>query len=84
MVGALGQGTRSHPQSIAGAIALAKKYCRDDRLDIQWHEFLSDEVVKLRSYLMGPEYPTASPTKENSNELVANIVARTEILRECF
>ena len=81
MVSALGEGAQLHPQTVAGAIALAKKYCRDDKLDIQWHEFLADEVAKFRKFLSGPEYPTESPNRENINALIGNIVARTEILR---
>jgi hypothetical protein len=57
MVSALGQGSQLHPQSVAGAIALAKKYCRDDKLDIQWHEFLADEVAKLRSFFERSRVP---------------------------
>jgi hypothetical protein len=30
MVSALSQTARAHPQSVAAAIALAKKYCRDE------------------------------------------------------
>jgi hypothetical protein len=54
MVNALGQGARAHPQSVAGALALAKKYCRDDKFDAEWHEFLSEEVAKFRTFVTGP------------------------------
>jgi hypothetical protein len=81
MVAALGEAARPHPQTVAAALALAKRYCRDDQFNVQWHEFLSEEVARLRRFVTGPEYPTAEPVKTNINQLIAEIVGRSEVLR---
>lgn len=78
---ALRQASRPHPQSIASAIALAKRYCRDDKFAMEWMEFLHAEVDKIRVYVTGPEYPTTPPTKDTQNEIVNVLLARTEVLR---
>lgn len=80
-VEALRQASRPHPQSIEMAVALAKRYCRDDRYVLEWAEFLGDEVSKIRSFISGKDYPTQSPTKETVNALIATLVSRSETLR---
>jgi hypothetical protein len=81
MVNALGQGARAHPQSVAGALALAKKYCRDDKFDAEWHDFLSEEVAKFRTFVTGHDYPKGAADDARINALVGQIVGRTEIAR---
>ena len=78
---ALRQPSRPNPQSIATAIALAKRYCRDDKFDMEWAEFLHAEVEKIRGYVTGPEYPQVQPTKDTLNEVVNSFIVRTEVLR---
>jgi hypothetical protein len=46
---ALRQSERPHPQSVTMAVALAKKYCREDRYALEWSELLAGEVAKIRS-----------------------------------
>lgn len=81
MLAALAQASRPHPQSIEMALALAKRYCRDDRFAMEWAEFLDVEVRKIRDYVTGPEYPKSTPTGEILNKIVQTFVSRTEILR---
>jgi hypothetical protein len=71
----------SHPQSVEMAIALARRYCRDDRFAMEWAEFLHEEVGKIRSYVTGHEYPKDKPTKESLNEAIDAFINKTEILR---
>ena len=63
------------------AIALAKRYCRDDKFAMEWAEFLHDEVEKIRRYVTGPDYPTSRPSNDTLNGIVDAFMARTEILR---
>lgn len=77
----LRQASRPHPQRIATAIALAKRYCRDDKFAMEWAEFLHAEVEKIRAYVTGPEYPKVQPTTDSLNEIVNSFMARTETLR---
>jgi SIR2-like domain len=48
---ALRQASRPHPQSVELAVALAKRYCRDDKFALEWAEFLRCEVEKVRQYV---------------------------------
>lgn len=57
---ALKQLERPHPQSVAMAIALAKKYCREDRYGLEWSELLVDEVAKIRAVIAQQAYSQAS------------------------
>lgn len=77
---ALKQASRPHPQSIEMAIALAKRYCRDDRYAMEWAEFLHVEAEKIRRFVTGPEFPTTTDA-DALNGLVAAFIARTEVLR---
>ena len=77
---ALKQASRPHPQSIEMAIALAKRYCRDDRYAMEWTEFLNAEVEKIRRFVTGPEFPTTLDAAA-VNRLVQTVIARTETLR---
>ncbi|MCA3631306.1 MAG: SIR2 family protein [Methylobacterium sp.] len=78
---ALKQASRPHPQSAEMAVALAKRYCRDDRFAMEWTEFLHAEVEKIKRFVTGPEYPSAQPTPENFNDLINAFVVHSEILR---
>ena len=78
---ALRQASRPHPLSVEMAIALAKRYCRDDKFAMEWAEFLHAEVEKIRRYVTGPDYPTIHPSKDTLNGIVYAFMARTEILR---
>ena len=77
---ALRQASRPHPQSVELAVALAKRYCRDDKFAMEWAEFLHFEVEKVRGYVTGPEYPRAG-TNDSLDLTVTRFIARTEILR---
>jgi hypothetical protein len=78
---ALRQASRPHPQSVELAVALAKRFCRDDKFALEWGEYLHSEVEKVRRYVVGPEYPTVLPTNEILNSIVSIFIVRTEILR---
>ena len=78
---ALRQASRPHPLSVEMAIALAKRYCRDDKFAMEWAEFLRDEVEKIRRYVTSPDYPTSRPSNDTLNGIVDAFMARTEILR---
>lgn len=77
---ALKQASRPHPQSIEMAIALAKRYCRDDRYAMEWAEFLHVEAEKIRRFVTGSEFPTTVDAAA-LNRLVQAVIARTEVLR---
>jgi hypothetical protein len=77
----LRQASRPHPQSVELAVALAKRYCRDDKFALEWAEFLHSEVEKVRRYVSGPDYPDVAPTNESLNRIVDAFMARTEVIR---
>lgn len=78
---ALHKASRAHPQSIHLTIALAKKFSRHEEQGLEWFELLSAEVEKIRDFVTGPNYPSAHPTKESFNALIAELVGRSEALR---
>jgi hypothetical protein len=78
---ALGQSERPHPFSAQMAVALAKRYCRDDRYVMEWVELLTAEVGKIRAFMTGADYPATPPTNDAFNAVVESLVARSEILR---
>jgi len=78
---ALQQTSQQNPQSVAAAIALAKRYCRDDKFAMEWAEFLHAEVEKIRGYVTGPNYPKVQRTVDTRNEVVNSFMVRTEVLR---
>jgi hypothetical protein len=78
---ALRQASRLHPLSVEMAIALAKRYCRDDKFTMEWAEFLHGEVEKIRQYVTGPDYPTSPPSNDTLIGIVDAFMARTEVLR---
>jgi hypothetical protein len=80
-VAALAAARRPHPESLGVTLALAKKYVRDDKFALEWSELLRDELAKIRLFVIGSDWPTDHPNKENINALVAEIVGRTEALR---
>jgi hypothetical protein len=71
---ALRRAGRSHPQSVAVALELAKRFCRDDRYAIEWAEFLAAEANRIRDFVTGNDYPKGQPTAETVNELIASQV----------
>lgn len=81
---ALKQASRPHPQSVEMAIALARRYCRDDKFAMEWAEFLHDEVEKVRSFVAGPEYAAMQPNPDGLNKIVNALVSRSEVLRRSF
>lgn len=83
-VEALREASRPHPQSIEMAIALARRYCRDDKFALEWAEFLEAEASVPRSYIAGPEYPNpySSVSNEELNNVVERIVKSMEVLRQ--
>jgi hypothetical protein len=78
---ALTQASRPHPQSVEIAIALARRYCRDDKFGMEWTEYLYSEVERIREYVNSDDYPRAGPATEVMNRIVSTFMARTEILR---
>lgn len=82
---ALKQASRPHPQSVEMAVALAKRYCRDDKYAMEWAEFLHSEADKIRRYVTSREYPTdgraGEPLNDTMNALVSDLMARSEIIR---
>ena len=79
---ALRHASRPHPQTVATAIALAKRYCRDDKYAMEWAEFLHAEVEKIRGYVNGSEYPTIRHSKDTLNEITSTFILLTEIIRK--
>lgn len=80
-VAALEVASSPHPQSVWAALALAKRLCRDDRFAMEWAEFLHAEVLKIREYVLGPDYPKDRPTPESLNKLVKLLASTSEVLR---
>jgi len=79
-VEALKQAARPHPQSIDMAIALARRYCRDDRFGMEWVALLHEEGERIRAFLAGPNFPTDF-SKASWNKFAQEILERTEVLR---
>ncbi|WP_445501045.1 SIR2 family protein [Microvirga sp. G4-2] len=79
---ALRLASRPHPASVSMALALVRKYCRDDAYAMEWSDFLAEESAKVRDFVTGSEYPTASPDSAAMNALVTKMVALTEVLRK--
>ena len=79
---ALRQASRPHPLSVEMAIALAKRYCRDDKFAMEWAEFLRDEVEKFRRHAAGLHHDPVPKTEHaRMNEIVNSFMAQTEVLR---
>jgi SIR2-like domain len=79
---ALRQASRPHPLSVEMAIALAKRYCRDDKFAMEWAEFLHAEVEKFRHYAAGLNHdPFPKPENERMNEILNSFMAQSEVLR---
>jgi hypothetical protein len=79
---ALRQASRPHPVSVEMALALAKRYCRDDKFAMEWAEFLLAEVEKFRRHAAGLNHdPVPKPENERMNEIVDSFMAHTELLR---
>lgn len=80
-VQALSSLKQANPSSISMAIAHGKRTCRDDRLVIEWSDLLANEVSKFSSYVKSPNFHPYNPTKESLNQLIRDIIARSECLR---
>jgi hypothetical protein len=78
---ALRQASRPHPQSVELALSLAKRYCRDDKFEMEWTEYLNFEVERIREYVNSNEYPKAGPAAEVMNQIVNTFLIRSDILR---
>jgi NAD-dependent SIR2 family protein deacetylase len=79
---ALRQASRPHPLSVEMAIALAKRYCRDDKFEMEWAEFLHAEVEKFRRHAAGLNHdPFPKPENERMNEILNSFMAHSEVLR---
>jgi hypothetical protein len=63
------------------AVALAKRYCRDDQFGMEWADFLRQEVTKIRQFVHSAAYPTGTPTNANVSELVDELLTRATLLR---
>jgi hypothetical protein len=63
------------------AVALAKRYCRDDTFAMEWTEYLHSEVERIRAYVNSNDYPKAGPAVEAMNGIVDTFIVRGEILR---
>lgn len=83
-VAAVRAADRMHPVTVASALALARRYCRDDRYAAEWAEFIEAEAEKVRGFVGGNSWPTAQPDRENITSVVAPIMGRTEVLRRAF
>ena len=77
----LRQASRPHPLSIELAIALARRYCRDDAFAMEWVEYLHSEVERIREYVISDDYPKAGPAAEGMNRILDTFIVRSEILR---
>lgn len=79
---ALAAAGRPHPTSAAMAVALAKRYCRDDAFALEWTELLAAEATKIRRFVTDPDFhPPGTPTAETLNDLVRRFLGQCEILR---
>jgi SIR2-like domain len=78
---ALRQADQPHPLSAVMAVALAKRYCRDDRFSLEWTEFVTREVLSVRSFIIGQDYPRERPTPDSVNGLIETLISLSGILR---
>jgi hypothetical protein len=79
---ALRQASRPHPLSVELAISLAKRYCRDDKFEMEWAEYLDLEVRRVREYVKSDDYPRIPPNNDALNKIIITFIVRTEILRK--
>lgn len=78
---ALDAAARPHPVSAAMAVILAKRYCRDDSLAMEWTELLAVEEAKIREFVTDDQFHPGSPDNASLNDLVERTLAKTEVLR---
>jgi hypothetical protein len=78
---ALRQDVRLQPQSVAMAVALSKRFCRDDRYELAWVELLAAETGKIWSFITGKDYPKEPPTGDTINALITKFVSLSEVVR---
>ncbi len=76
-----GLASTASTSSVASRVALAKKYCRDDRYALEWVELLVAEVAKIKKFITGPTYPAVKPDSDSINALVSMFTSESEALR---
>lgn len=77
----LARSSKPHPQSTELALQLAKKYCRDDKYDAEWAEFIFQEIKSIKSFVESIDCNQPRSNEEKSS-LLWQFVERTEILRK--
>lgn len=80
-IGALADASRPHPQSVAMAVALAKKYCRDDQYAAEWAALVADQTKQIAEFFLGPDFPTQRIDGKAIGEFIAELASRSEALR---
>jgi hypothetical protein len=78
---ALAQAGRPHPVSAAMAVAVAKRYCRDEALALEWTELLAAEAAKIRQFVLDPAFHQGAPDTASLNDLINRFIARSEVFR---
>ncbi len=81
MLGLLRHTISLQSQSVESAVVLAKRYCRDNRYEQEWAEFLAGKAWKIRSFLAGEDYPRGAPNADSINALIAKLVSLSEVVR---
>jgi len=76
---ALKHAARPHPLSVAMAVALAKKYCRDDRYALEWAELLEHEAAPIREFVQDPSFPVNDGSR--AAKLIEILAERSEGIR---
>jgi hypothetical protein len=79
--GAMRQTSSLRSQSVETAVALARRYCRDDRYEQNWVELLDSKVEKIRGFLVSADYPRAPPDGDSINALIGRLVSLSETAR---
>lgn len=78
---ALTQAGRPHPVSAAMAVAVAKRYCRDEALALEWTELLAAEAAKIRQFVEDPAFHPGAPDNASLNDLIKRFTACSEVFR---
>jgi hypothetical protein len=80
---ALKQASRPHPQSVDMTIALAKRYCRDDKFAMEWADLLHVEVENIKEFVIRSEYQNAnwSASIDSMNRLINKFMVISSVLR---
>ncbi|MDV4182376.1 SIR2 family protein, partial [Rhizobium brockwellii] len=78
---AIQSSSKVHPQSVAIAVAEARKISRDERLAPEWADLLAREVGSVSKFVGSEEFTKTVPNKGTMNALIEETLSRTEILR---